>query len=38
MNLGEVCTIGNKKPENLIHIVLDNGVYYSTDGMKTYSP
>lgn len=38
MNLGEVCTIGNKKPENLIHIVLDNRVYYSTGGMKTYSP
>ncbi len=37
MNFGGICTIGNKKPPNLIHILLDNGVYYSSGGMKTYS-
>jgi phosphonopyruvate decarboxylase len=29
MNLGSVVTIGNKKPENLLHIVIDNGAYGS---------
>ncbi len=37
MNLGGSCTIGSTKPKNLVHIVLDNGVYFSTGGMKTYS-
>ena len=37
MNLGGICTIGAKKPKNFIHIILDNGCYYSTGGMKTYS-
>lgn len=29
MNLGSIVTIGNKQPINLLHIVLDNGVYAS---------
>ena len=37
MNLGGICAIGSQKPKNFIHIVLDNGCYYSTGGMKTYS-
>ncbi|MEM4461130.1 MAG: thiamine pyrophosphate-dependent enzyme [Nanopusillaceae archaeon] len=37
MNLGGMCTIGYWKPKNFIHVVLDNGVYYSSGGMKTYS-
>lgn len=37
LNLEKIITIGCQKPKNLVHIVLDNGVYYSTGGMKTYS-
>ncbi|MFA6404713.1 MAG: hypothetical protein WCW03_01820 [Candidatus Paceibacterota bacterium] len=29
MNLGSIVTIGNRKPENLLHIVIDNGSYAS---------
>ena len=38
MNLGALATIGNKKPENFLHIVIDNGVYESTGSQKTVSP
>ena len=32
MNLGATVTIGGKKPENLYHFVIDNGVYGVTGG------
>jgi len=37
MNLGCIATNGSNKPKNLVHIIFDNGVYYSTGGMRTYS-
>lgn len=37
MNMGSLVTIGNKSPKNLIHIVLDNGVYESTGGQTSGS-
>jgi phosphonopyruvate decarboxylase len=38
MKLGTLATIGATGPDNLIHIVLDNGVYDSTGGQATVSP
>jgi len=35
MRLGTLATIGATAPENLIHIVLDNGVHDSTGGQRT---
>ena len=32
MNLGSLVTIGNKAPKNLVHFVMDNGVYATTGG------
>lgn len=37
MNLGSLTTIGSIKPENLIHIILDNGIHESTGGQPTNS-
>lgn len=37
MKLGSLATIGGYAPENLIHIVLDNGVHDSTGGQATVS-
>ena len=37
MNLGSLTTIGTLKPENLVHIVLDNGIHESTGGQPTNS-
>lgn len=37
MKLGSLATIGAYAPENLIHIVLDNGVHDSTGGQATVS-
>ncbi|ABE54448.1 thiamine pyrophosphate enzyme-like TPP-binding [Shewanella denitrificans OS217] len=37
MKLGNLATIGNQSPENLIHIIFDNGVYDSTGGQFTHS-
>lgn len=37
MNLQSMVTISSLKPKNIIHIVLDNGVYESTGGFQTYS-
>ena len=37
MQLGAITTIGHYKPENLIHIILDNGSYESTGGKPTVS-
>lgn len=37
MKLGNLATIGAAAPENLVHIVLDNGVHDSTGGQATVS-
>jgi len=37
MKLGNFATIGACRPENLLHIVLDNGVHDSTGGQATVS-
>lgn len=37
MKLGTLSTIGKYKPDNLIHIVLDNEIYESTGGQDTNS-
>lgn len=37
MKLGNLATIGAESPENLLHIVLDNGVHDSTGGQATVS-
>jgi phosphonopyruvate decarboxylase len=37
MKLGAVATIGAQGPENLVHLVLDNGVHDSTGGQATVS-
>lgn len=38
MHLGNFAGIGASKPDNLIHIILDNGSYDSTGGQPTVSP
>ena len=38
MKLGNLATIGAQSPNNLIHILLDNGVHDSTGGQATVSP
>jgi thiamine pyrophosphate-dependent acetolactate synthase large subunit-like protein len=38
MNLGTLSTIGALQPQNLIHLVFDNGVYGSTGNQPTLSP
>jgi len=37
MKLGNLATIGARQPENLVHVVLDNGVHESTGGQATVS-
>ena len=37
MKMGTMATIGAYAPENLIHVVLDNGTYDSTGGQATVS-
>lgn len=37
MHMGTLSTVGHAAPENLLHIVLDNGVYASTGGQATTS-
>lgn len=37
MQLGTMATIGNNKPENLVHILIDNNAHDSTGGQKTSS-
>lgn len=37
MKLGNMATIGARRPANLLHIVLDNGVHDSTGGQATVS-
>ena len=38
MRLGAMSTVGFMSPENLTHVVLDNGAYESTGAQKTVSP
>lgn len=35
MKMGNLATIGANAPKNLIHVLLDNGVYDSTGGQRT---
>ena len=37
MKMGTIATIGAEAPENLIHVVLDNGIHDSTGGQATVS-
>jgi phosphonopyruvate decarboxylase len=37
MKLGNLATIGAQAPDNLVHVVLDNGVHDSTGGQATVS-
>ena len=38
MKMGSLATVGAQAPENLVHVVLDNGVHDSTGGQATVSP
>lgn len=38
MRLGALATLGNQMPENLFHLLLDNGQHESTGGQSTASP
>lgn len=38
MKLGNLATIGKQAPQNLVHVLLDNGVHDSTGGQATASP
>lgn len=38
MKLGNLATIGRYAPENLVHVILDNGIHDSTGGQPTVSP
>ena len=38
MKLGAMATIGAYAPDNLVHVLLDNGVHDSTGGQATVSP
>ncbi len=38
MKLGSLATIGARAPENLVHVILDNGAHESTGGQATVSP
>ena len=37
MRLGALATVGYERPNNLVHVVLDNGVHESTGGQSTVS-
>lgn len=37
MKLGNLATIGAQAPDNLVHVILDNGVHDSTGGQATVS-
>lgn len=38
MRLGALTTVAYQRPENLVHIVIDNGCHESTGGQSTVSP
>ncbi|WP_031513261.1 phosphonopyruvate decarboxylase [Streptomyces sp. NRRL F-5123] len=35
MHMGSLATVGDLAPDNLVHVVFDNGVYDSTGGQRT---
>jgi len=37
MRLGALATLGYQRPENLVHVLLDNGIHESTGGQSTVS-
>lgn len=37
MRLGALSTVGNERPPNLVHVLLDNGRHESTGGQRTVS-
>nr|VFJ99450.1 MAG: phosphonopyruvate decarboxylase [Candidatus Kentron sp. LFY] len=37
MRMGSLATIGHQRPDNLVHLVLDNTCYESTGGQRTVS-
>jgi phosphonopyruvate decarboxylase len=37
MRMGALSVVGHERPENLVHVVLDNGVHESTGGQSTVS-
>lgn len=37
MRLGALATVGNERPRNLVHVLLDNGRHESTGGQRTVS-
>ena len=37
MRLGALTTLGNERPPNLLHLLLDNGMHESTGGQATVS-
>ena len=37
MRLGALAVVGHERPDNLVHVVLDNGVHESTGGQATVS-
>ena len=37
MKLGAMATVGAESPNNLVHVILDNGVHDSTGGQRTVS-
>lgn len=38
MRMGALAMVGQLRPPNLVHVVLDNGVYESTGSQRTLSP
>jgi phosphonopyruvate decarboxylase len=38
MKMGSLATVGAYHPDNLVHVILDNGVHDSTGGQMTVSP
>lgn len=38
MGMGNLAQIGSARPENLVHVCLDNGVHASTGGQRTIAP
>jgi phosphonopyruvate decarboxylase len=37
MRLGAMATVGFRRPDNLVHVLLDNGIHESTGGQTTVS-
>src|SRR5690606_23249264 len=37
MNLGTLTTLGHYRPDNLVHLIFDNGSFVSTGGSPTFT-